>query len=176
MNTIDCSTMRYSLECIKPSAIACLLIAILGFTSCDKQEVTAEPVEELFSIKYGFINASSERLHGVIFSPSTYYPKIKKANKISQTYTDVAGKDTLTILMDEQSTIVKSAGYQGCVKKMELEVWTKLYNSKVYNYYVSNWVTDLDTIKTKNDAQSFFVWPRDTLKAHKTGHRYIKPD
>jgi hypothetical protein len=152
------------------SMLVCLSAVTLSMMNCRQSEPEVAPVQELFPITYKFINASGTQLRAINFTTSTYFPKLNKALVHYQNVENIAPSDTVSSKIDT-SAVTKSFGYPGCMKKLEVEVWQPLLNKRTY--YVSTWVTSIDTIRTKADATTYFIWPQDTVKAHKLDQHYI---
>lgn len=152
------------------SMLVCLSAVALSMMNCRQSELEVAPVQELFPIPYKFINASGTQLRAVNFTTTTYFPKQNKINVYYKYFGNIASLDTLSIKIDTNA-VTKSFGYPGCMKQLEVEVWQPLPNTRTY--YISTWVTSRDTIRTKADATTHFIWPQDTIKAHKQDQRYI---
>ena len=137
--------------------------------SCQKER-EINPDQELFPIRYYFINAASSQLNAVNLTTNTYFPKINKTNIFYKNFPRVPSQDSLLITIDT-SSVTRSMGYVGCKTQLEVNVIEQHTSSLLY---VSTWLTDQDSIKTKSDAQLYFVWPKDTLTAKKTAGYYVR--
>lgn len=154
---------------MKLFAVIASFIVLLVVGSCRK-EVEIAPTQELFPIRYYFINASAGQLNAVNLTTGTYFPKINITNIYYKSFPRVRVSDSLLITIDT-SSIAKSLGYIGCKTQLEVNVIEQRPGSVLY---VSTWLTKQDTIKIKSDAQLYFVWPKDTLTAKKTAGYYTK--
>lgn len=135
-----------------------------------RKEADIDPIQESFPIRYYFINASAGQLNAVNLTTNTYFPKINKTNIYYKSFPRVRVSDSLLISVDT-SSITKSWGYVGCKTQLEVNVIEQRPGSVLY---VSTWLTKRDSIKSKSDAQLYFVWPKDTLTAKKTAGYFTK--
>lgn len=154
---------------MKSFALTAFFIVLLIAGSCRK-EVEINPTQDLFPIKYYFINSSANQLTAVNLTTNTYFPQINKTNIFYKNFPRVRSLDSLLISIDTSSS-TKSFGYVGCKTQMEVNVIEQRTGSVLY---VSTWITSQDLIKTKSDAQLHFVWPKDTLTAKKTAGYYVR--
>jgi hypothetical protein len=154
---------------MKLLAVVASLITLFSVSSCRK-EVDINPTQESFPIRYYFINASAGQLNAVNLTTNTYFPKINQTNIYYKNFSRVRVSDSLLISVDTSSA-TKSWGYIGCKTQLEINVIEQRPGSILY---VSTWLTKQDSIKTKADAQLYFVWPKDTLIAKKTAGYYVK--
>lgn len=150
-------------------AVGASLITLLLVGSCRK-EVDIDPTQESFPIRYYFINASAGQLNAVNLTTNTYFPIINKTNIYYKSFPRVRVSDSLLISVDT-SSVTKSWGYVGCKTQLEVNVIEQRPGSVLY---VSTWLTKQDSIKSKSDAQLYFVWPKDTLTAKKTAGYFTK--
>ena len=154
---------------MKLVAATALFMILLIAGSC-RNEVDIDPTQESFPIRYYFINASAGQLNAVNLTTNTYFPKIDKTTIYYKSFPRVRLQDSLLITIDTSST-AKSFGYIGCKTQLEVNVLEQRASAGLY---VSTWVTNQNLIKTKSDAQLYFVWPTDTLTAKKTAGYYVK--
>ena len=154
---------------MKLFAVIASFIVLLVVGGCRK-EGEINPTQESFPIRYYFINASAGQLNAVNLTANTYFPKINKTNIFYKSFPRVRVSDSLLITVDT-NLVTKSLGYVGCKTQLEINVIEQRPGSVLY---VSTWLTKQDSIKTKSDAQLYFVWPKDTLTAKRIAGYYTK--
>ncbi len=148
-----------------------LLISVvtLFLMACHKDEVV-EDKPNLFPIKYYFINTSPNVIWSVNMTAYTYFPEVNQTNIHYKNFSNVATQDSLLIRVDT-SSVTKSWGYVGCQTQLELNVMERRPGSMLY---ISTWQTDRGEIQSEADAQVFFTWPGDTVRATKISSRFVK--